>query len=263
MFKRFSYPLLALLLSTAILSPQVYAGPSPASDALQASLADAQRPEADRARDSQRKPGELLHFAEVAPGQQIVDLMPGGGYFTRLFSRAVGPTGQVYGLLPSNREKLSERFVQILDQNHAGLEALVKDGYTNLRPHLAPLHAFNLPTAVDLVWTAQNYHDIYGYFGPEASAASNAEIFKALKPGGLYLVIDHVGKPGDALQTARSLHRIDPELVKKQVLAAGFILESESPVLRNPADAHTLSVFAPEIRGNSDQFVLKFRKPRP
>lgn len=263
MFKRLSYPLLGVLLSAGVCSAQPQELSPSAVTALQTSLNDPQRPEADRARDSQRKPGELMRFAEVTPGQQVVDLMPGGGYFTRLFSRAIGPTGRVYGLLPSNREKLSERFVQILDQNHAGLETLVKDGYSNLRPHLAPLHALNLPTAVDLVWTAQNYHDIYGYFGAEATAASNAEIFKALKPGGIYLVIDHVGNPGDDLQSARSLHRIDPELVKKQVTAAGFVLEAESSLLRNPADTHSLSVFAPEIRGNSDQFVFKFRKPAP
>jgi predicted methyltransferase len=112
-----------------------------------------------------------------------------------------------------------------------------------------------------MAWTSDNYHDIYGFFGADHAAAADAAIFSALKPGGVFIVIDHAALPGASATAPTTLHRIDPATVKAQVEAAGFKLEAESPILANPADPHTQKVFDPAIRGRTDQFVFKFRKP--
>jgi predicted methyltransferase len=228
--------------------------------ALRATLKDTARPKADTDRDALRKPAELMAFAGIKPGDKVADLMPGGGYFTRLFSKAVGPKGQVYPITPSNLDGLPERFAEILTKNVTAMQELAK-GYSNVTPLALPLDQIAAKEPLDLVWTAQNYHDIYGYFSPEAAAATNAAIFKALKKGGIYLVIDHVAGKGTGLAATTKLHRIDPELVKKQVLAAGFVFAGESKVLHNPKDKLGLIVFDPSLRGHTDQFVFKFRKP--
>jgi predicted methyltransferase len=113
------------------------------------------------------------------------------------------------------------------------------------------------------VWTSQNYHDFHdSFFGPADLAVVNKAIFTALKPGGLYIVLDHVAAPGSGLRDTETLHRIDPAIVKKEVTAAGFEFVSEDDSLKNPADPHTAKVFDPSIRGKTDQFVYKFRKPQ-
>ena len=114
---------------------------------------------------------------------------------------------------------------------------------------------------VDLVWTSDNYHDVYGFFGAQQAAAMDAAVFRALKPGGLFVVIDHTALPGASATAPTTLHRIDPETVKAQVLAAGFVLDATTDVLHNPTDPHTAKVFAPEIKGHTDQFAFRFRKP--
>lgn len=250
--------LYAISLALPLSLSAVQAAPAPH---IAIAVQDPARPSADAARDAQRKPAELLAFAEVKEGQQIADFMPGGGYFTRLFSKAVGAQGTVYGLVPTNTEALSERFIEILKKNAAAMEALAQGGYTNVKPSNQPSTQLQFSEPLDLVWTAQNYHDVYGFFGLEATEATNKAIFQALKPGGLYLVIDHVGRKGAGLETARTLHRIDPELVKQHILKAGFVFVGESKLLHNPQDDYTRSVFDPDLRGQSDQFVFKFRKP--
>lgn len=230
------------------------------ADSYTPALRDPARPATDSERDSLRKPAELMAFAGVTPGSRIADLMPGGGYFTRLFSTATGAQGQVYTVTPSDLKGLPPRLAEILSQNVGAMRTLAA-GYKNITPLAQPLSQINLPEPVDLVWTAQNYHDIYGFWGPEGAAAANAAVFKALKKGGTYLIIDHEGLPGSGLAATTTLHRIDPELVKQQVLAAGFELTASSELLHNGDDKHTLSVFDPALRGHTDQFVFKFRKP--
>jgi len=118
------------------------------------------------------------------------------------------------------------------------------------------------PEPVDLVWTSQNYHDLHDSFAKPADLAQvNAAIFRALKPGGIYVVLDHAALPGSGLSATETLHRIDPATVRAEVEAAGFVYVGESDVLRNPNDPHTAKVFDPSIRGHTDQFVFKFRKP--
>lgn len=137
-------------------------------------------------------------------------------------------------------------------------------GYITVYEPIAkvPIAMVHAPEAADVVWTSDNVHDFHNkLFGPADMTAVNAAIYRALKPGGVYIVVDHAAQAGSGLRDTETLHRIDPVKVKIEALAAGFALEGESQVLRNPADDHTKRVFDSSIRGVTDQFILKFRKP--
>jgi predicted methyltransferase len=221
---------------------------------ITAALADKARPEADVKRDAARHPAEMLAFAGVKPGDKVADFMMGGGYFTGILSPAVGPKGKVYAY--QSAEFIAYRAAYGEEQKKAVA------GRDNVVPLTAPLSAVGLPDGLDLVLTVQNYHDLHLKPFPAGTAAVvNAQVFKALKPGGVYLVVDHAALPGAPIDTADRLHRIDPAIVKQEVQSAGFKFEGESPVLQNPADPHTVLVFDPSIRGRTDQFIYKFRKP--
>jgi len=220
-----------------------------------AAVAAPDRPKADADRDALRHPAEVIAFSGLKPGDQVADIMPGGGYFTRLFSRAVGPNGHVYAVVPAELAKVAPKAVD-------AMTTLTADtAYPNVTLLIQPAAAITTPAPLDLAWTSDNYHDIYGFFGAGPAAALDAAVYKALRPGGIFIVIDHVAKAGTSDVSGKTLHRIDPETVKAQVLAAGFVLEAESSILRNEADPHEANVFAPAIRGHTDQFILKFRKP--
>jgi predicted methyltransferase len=222
---------------------------------LTAALGDAKRPPADSSRDVARKPAELLAFAEVKPGEKVADFMMGGGYFTRILAAAVGPKGHVWAYQ-------SAEFIKFRAAYGTEQSSVVAD-YGNVTPLTAPLSDVGLPPGLDLVLTVQNYHDLHlKAFPPGTADAVNRQVFKALKPGGLYVVVDHAALPGAEPDTPDKLHRIDEAIVKKEVEAAGFKLVAEDRMLANPADPHTANVFRPEIRGKTDQFVLKFRKPK-
>ncbi|MBO9544867.1 class I SAM-dependent methyltransferase [Caulobacter sp.] len=217
-------------------------------------LADPSRPAADTARDAARHPGEILALAEIKPGATVVDYVMGGGYFTRIISGAVGPNGTVYAYQPAEFIKFMAKYGE--DQK------TVAAALSNVKPLNGPMVGLDLPDNVDAVITVQNYHDMHlKPFPTDTAAKANAEIFKSLKPGGVFLVIDHAALPG-ATTAPDALHRIDIAQVKTEVEAAGFKLESESPLLADKADTHTVSVFDPSIRGKTDQFILKFRKPK-
>jgi predicted methyltransferase len=222
-----------------------------------AAITDPGRPAADKERDKDRKPAEMLVFAQVKPGQSVIDYIPGKGYFTRLFSAAVGPKGSVYSSQPQI----------ILDKYKAAGKPLPppvssEPGRGNVHETIANSGSLGAPEKVDLVWTSQNYHDVHIWTAADGTAALNKAAFEALKPGGLYVIEDHAGVAGLDDAGMSKLHRIDEALVKKEVLAAGFVLDGESKLLRNPADPHTANVFDPSVRGKTDQFVLRFRKPR-
>jgi predicted methyltransferase len=228
-------------------------GPVPAP--IAAAVAAPDRPQTDTDRDGARKPAALLAFAKLAPGERVADIMPGQGYFTRLFSHAVGPGGHVYALVPAELAQVAPKAVD-------SAKALAADPrYANVTLLIEPTAALAAPKPLDLAWTSDNYHDLYGFFGPDQAAKFDAAVFRMLKPGGLFVVIDHASRPGATQATNTTLHRIDPALVKAQVLAAGFTLDGESAILTNPADPHDIPVFSPTIRGRTDQFVLRFRKP--
>jgi predicted methyltransferase len=246
---RTALPLLGLALLAALPAASK-------TDTIAAAVASPDRPAADTARDADRKPAALLAYAKIAPGERVADIMPGGGYFTRLFSKTVGPKGKVYALVPA---ELLARAPKAADEVNAIAASPAFGNVTVLNPAHGQWSA---PEPVDVAWTSQNYHDVYGFFTPAGAAQLDAAVFKMLKPGGEFIVIDHVAKAGTADTAPTALHRIDPAVVKAQVLAAGFVLEGESDVLRNPADTHELKVFDPAIRGKTDQFVFKFRKPK-
>jgi predicted methyltransferase len=207
--------------------------------------------------DAARKGPEILAFSDVKPGQKIGDLIPGGGYFTRLFSLAVGPTGKVYSIYPDEYDKESHPD----SDNLRNLAAAAP--FTNVKVMTQPAKAFSAPEPLDLVFTSQNYHDYPDKFmGPTDPAVLNAAVYKALKPGGLYVIVDHRAPAGSGLKDTETLHRIDVATVKAQVQKAGFTFEGESRLLANPQDPLTIPVFDKAIRGHTDQFILKFRKPR-
>jgi predicted methyltransferase len=256
--RRWEKTMTSKLVLTAVLAAMLGAGAAQAapSAAVAAALADKGRPEADTKRDGDRKPADMLEFAGVKPGQTIVDLIPGGGYFTRLFSKAVGPTGTVYAVGGPPRPSADPA----KPAPTPAQDLIAADpAYANVKSIHADLMAYSIPTKADLVWTAQNYHDIKNV-KDGSILAFNKTVYESLKPGGLYVVLDHAAAPGASVTS--TLHRIDPAAVKQEVEAAGFKYEGESKVLAHPADDHTKAVFDPSLRGHTDQFVLKFRKPQ-
>ena len=178
----------------------------------------------------------------------------GGGYFTRVFSAAVGPEGRVTAWQPAE-------FIGFQASYGEALTAV--DALPNVDGIRSPIGAPAFPTGLDLVFTAQNYHDLHlAPFPDDTASKVNAAVFRALKPGGLYVIVDHDAGAGSGLAAADTLHRIDIEAVKREVQAAGFVLEAQSDLLANPADARTANVFDSTIRGRTSQFMLRFRKPR-
>ncbi len=221
-----------------------------------AAVAASDRPPDQVARDAERRPEAVLTFADVKPGDRVADFMSGGGYFTRLFSHIVGRGGHVYAFLPD------EQLENCSPDEVAGTRALEHGGAnTNVSVVSGPVGRFHPPEPVDLVWTSLNFHDLYDSFmGPADVPRVTQAMFEALKPGGELVVIDHVAEAGSGVRDTETLHRIDPEVVVRAVEAAGFRLEAESDLLRNPQDSHQLRVFDPAVRGRTDQVILKFRK---
>lgn len=226
---------------------------TPGADAAAnaAAVANAARPAADSARDGDRKPLEMLALAGVHPGMKIAELLPGAGYFTRIFSMAVGPTGKVFAIISAQPSA-----------NPPPVAAIAAEpAYGNVTVIPAPFTELPVPEPVDLVWTSQNYHDLHLARLNLDVAAVNKAVFNALKPGGLYVIVDHSAVSGAPVTVADTLHRIDQAIVRREVEAAGFVFVSESDALRNAADDRSKLVFDPAIRGHTDQFVMVFRKP--
>lgn len=218
-------------------------------------LASPLRPQVDRTRDATRKPVALLAFAGVTPGQSVANLMPGSGYFTRLISLAVGPSGHVYAVIPAEliaRHPKTAETAQSIAANPS---------FGNVSVVVTPIVDFHVVKPLDLVWISQNYHDVYGTMGVETARRMDRAIFQALKPHGIFLVIDQMALSNTGASTTTTLQRIDPGLIVQQVESVGFRFVGSSPVLHNLSDAHGLPVFDPSNRGKTDQVVLKFEKP--
>jgi predicted methyltransferase len=222
-----------------------------------AALADASRPDADKARDAERKSAEIVALTGLKPGQRAADVFPGSGYYTRIFAKVVGPKGQVFMMLPTAAANHPYKPAE------AAKKLAGQPGYENVAVLVQDMPALDPPGGkLDLIFISQFYHDMHNadYGGPDI-ASQDKGLYSALKPGGVLFIIDH-SAPGTRISTTNTLHRIDAEAVKTELTAAGFKLESSSDVLANPADPHTKNVFDPSIRGKTDQFVLKFRKPK-
>ena len=245
----------------ATLSIYAMAG-SPSPDtvvptSVKSALTDPRRPAGQVALDAARHPDVMVEFSELRTGARVADFMPGNAYFTRILSDVVGPSGHVYAFIPS------EQIANCPAREIAGTQALAKDrSYANVTVLRRSISAFRLPEKLDMIWIAQNYHDLHDIFlGPPDVASLDRAFFNALKPGGIFLVIDHVAESGSGLRDTESLHRIDPMRLRSEIEAAGFVLEAHNDALRNSDDDHTRPVFDPSIRGKTDQIVFRFRKP--
>jgi len=225
-----------------------------ATPAIDAAVADATRPAADRDRDAERKPAEMLAFAGIKPGMVVVDMMPGSGYFTRLFSNAVGPNGKVVAYVP---DELIAKYPKAIDGANT---VAAEPNHKNVQVVHDPLMAPGPANVADVIWTSQNYHDLHNMPGLDL-VAFNKVVYGIVRPGGVYIVLDHSAPAGSGTSDTNTLHRIDEATVRQEVEAAGFKFDGESKVLANPADPRTIKVFDPSIRGHTDQFVLRFRKP--
>lgn len=235
-----------LMAASAALLLCVSAAHAAPSANVAAAVADASRPEADKARDAARKPAEMLEFAGVKSGDTVVELLPGGGYFTRVLSAAVGPTGKVYAAAPASDLEKTKAALQ-----KGNVEVITLDAKD-----------FKTPKPVDVMFTAQNYHDFHLKRLALDVPTVNKTLFDSIKPGGTLLIIDHAAVAGAPVEVADTLHRIDPAIVKREIEAAGFKFVGEDNAIRNPADPKTVNVFDPAIRGKTDQFVYKFQKPK-
>ena len=226
--------------------------PQPIRDAVAAT----DRSDKDRALDAGRKPGEVLAFFKLAPGQRVGELFAATGYTTELMARVVGDSGKVYAQNTKEimdrfaRDPLSERLAKPVMKNTVSVEQPTEKPF--------PPDAKNL----DAVICVLNYHDFVWLKVDRAKM--NAAVFAALKPGGVYGIVDHSAEKGSGLRDVQTIHRIDEDVVKKEILAAGFKLDAESEVLRNPSDPRDWNA-APgasgEKRGTSDRFTYRFVKP--
>ncbi len=259
----------ASLFVAAALAAAPLFGTAAAADSIPkpiaAAVADTTRPSADTDRDAARKPAEMVAFAGVKSGQQIAELLPGGGYFTRILSLSVGPKGHIYALGFPPRPAPAGGSAPAMAMAMANpLDTLAKDPhYPNIS--VSTILALNSDPPgvpqVDLVWTSDNYHDMHN--GPTADiAAFNKHVFSILKPGGTYVVIDHVAAAGHGISDTSTMHRIDPEAVKTEVEAAGFKLAGSSDAAHNADDPHTAPVRDASVRFHTDEFALKFVKPK-
>jgi len=228
--------------------PALAQDPIPAATAA---VADDARPAADRERDPNRKPAEIVTFAGVKPGDIVAEVAPGRGYYTRILAKTVGPNGKVYALVPA-----------VMASRPGALDALnaLAAQYGNVEVVAVDMAKFSLPEPVDLVWTTENYHDFHN--GPAGNIAGiNGSVFAALKPGGTYFVEDHAAKDGTGTTATSELHRIDPAAVIADATAAGFVLDDRSDILANPADPKDMPSADPAIRGETEKFALRFKKP--
>ena len=229
----------------------------PGSSVIASAIGDAARPQTDIQRDADRRPEATLAWLGLRAGMKVADYASGGGYFTRLFSTVVGTSGHVYASVPASLL----HFPNIVSGT-----ASVED-YSRTHPNVSvnvgsALDVARYPERLDLFWIAQNYHDLHDDFmGPVDVAAFNRAVFAALKPGGAYVVLDHVAQPDSPSNVTDTLHRIEASTVRREVEAAGFRFDGESRILANPGDPHTAGVFDASIRGRTDQFILRFRRP--
>lgn len=220
---------------------------------IQQAVADSARPAGYRAADPLRKPAETLEFSGVRPGMTIGEFYPAGGYFTRMLSDVVGPSGHIYAI------------------ENAGWNDSVKDDramlaegkWKNVSLDVQPFGTVKFPKPLDLAWLSQNYHDLkIAKYGNVDTLAFDRKVYASLKPGGIFFILDHQGPAGLTAAQIEKMHRINRDVVVREVTSAGFKLVAEGRFLRRSSDDHSKSIFDPSIRGHTDQYALRFTKPR-
>ena len=217
---------------------------------VDAALTDARRPTADRDRDALRHPAEIMAFAGIRDGWRIADVGPGGGYYTRLFAVMVGDSGRVYAVERPNRTPDQPRAILAVAPQYGNV-TVVQQGY----------QGWHVDQPLDAIFISQIYHDFHLPAFNLDVPQINRDMFAALRPGGEVIIIDHAAVDGSPIGVTDTLHRIDQATARRELEAAGFVFEAESQVLRNPADNRSERVFEADIRGHTDQFVMRFRKP--
>jgi predicted methyltransferase len=246
----------AVLAATTLMLAACSSAPTAARQVSVAeAMADPRRPAEDIALDEQRQGAAILALAEIQPGWKVADIMQGAGYFTRLFIAKVGQTGTVYAWSP-------DEFMQAKPVLYGDSLDILQKAYPD--DIITMRSAFNdlaFPEPLDMIFTSQNYHDLYlKKFPADLAARMNRKVYDALKPGGIYVVVDHVANP-ETVDAPNTVHRMDPVLIRREIEAAGFRFDGESAALRKAADDHKLMVMNPAIRGKTDQIIYRFRKP--
>lgn len=226
--------------------------PAAAPEAEPPAASNPSRTPDDMTRDADRKPHEVLAFFGIEKGSKVVELMAGRGWYTSVIAEVVGPEGHVWA---QNNEFVLTRFAE----GPLG-ERLARPGHEHVERIDAELDDPKLPENLDAVVIVLFYHDTY-WQGVDRKKMNDA-VFAALKPGGVYGVVDHHAEAGSGDRDVKTIHRVDAALVKKEIEAAGFVLEAESDLLEHPEDDRTINVFKDEIRGKTDRFVYRFRKPK-
>jgi predicted methyltransferase len=245
-------PIAVLVAPLMIAAPLMAASPK-ISPTIAAAVADPNRPKDNREADALRKPAETLAFSGLKPGMIVGEFYPGGGYFTRMISDVVGPKGHVYGIE-------NDKWKGAVDANK---ELVASGKWANVSIETRPFGTVDFPKPIDIAWVTQNYHDMkIAKYGVVDTVAFDRAVYKALKPGGIYFILDHQGAPGLTNEQIEKLHRINRDQVVKEVTSAGFKLVDEGNFLRRPGDDHTKSIFDKSIQGHTDQYALKFVKPR-
>lgn len=221
-----------------------------APDTYDLALQDSRRPPEDVARDDLRKSADMLAFMRLGAGDAIADIRPEEGFFTRLFSPVVGGSGHVYAFVPNQTSGRENAFADTLAST-----------YPNVSRVTGKLEEMTFDRPLDVVFMGEEYHDFtIPRFGVDV-AAMNRRVFEVLKPGGLYVILDHQAADGAGISVSGTLHRIESAELRREVEAAGFVFDGETQAVANPADDHSITVFDPAIRGRTDRFVYRFRKP--
>ena len=232
--------------------PQSKAEPSSSADIIAQAVADPARPAGYRAADEFRKPAETLAFSGVRPGMIVGEFYPAGGYFTRMLSDVVGPEGHIYAV------------------ENAGWNDSVKDDramlaegkWKNVSLDVQPFGTVKFGKPLDIAWVTQNYHDLkIPQYGNVDTVAFDRAVYAALKPGGIFFILDHEGWPGMTPADIAKVHRVEKAQVIREVTSAGFQLAGEGKFLNRESDDHHLPIFDKKVRGHTDQYALKFVKP--
>ena len=223
---------------------------------VQDAVNDPARPAAYKTADKFRKPAETLQFSGVKSGMTVGEFYPAGGYFTRMLSDVVGPSGHIYAVENGGWN----------DSVRDDRKMLGEGKWKNVSLDVQPFGTVKFPKPLDLAWVTQNYHDLkIAKYGPGGKAvdtvAFDRAVYAALKPGGIFFILDHQGPANLTPDDIAKMHRIDREQVVKEVTSVGFKLDGEGNFLRNPADDHSKPIFDPSIRGHTDQYALRFVKP--